>query len=111
MQFPFTFIHSLKNTLYIPRSFNLVLFREYVLVLQGEKRPPEVPAAPPLSLLETPLKKETYKKLVKSRVINFWEKHLIGEASVLRESGFMPYFHPEYLSLLKPHRILTSAGK
>ena len=64
----------------------------------------------PLILLESPLKKEPYKKLVKSKVIDYWENKLRGEASFLRESGFMPYFSPEYLSLLKPHRIITSAG-
>ena len=61
----------------------------------------------PLDLLHSPPTKECYKKLIKSKVIDFWETKLRAEAP---STLSLPYFHPEYLSLGSPHKILTSAG-
>ena len=62
----------------------------------------------PLKLLQDPPNKEAFKKLVKSKVTDFWEKKLQNEASFLPS---LTYFHPEYMSLASPHRIWTTAGQ
>ena len=45
-----------------------------------------------------------FKKLVKSRVLDFWEGHLRLEALKLK------YFKPEFMSLTRPHSLLSSCG-
>ena len=62
---------------------------------------------PPVQLLMNPLSKEQFKKLVKARVINFWENTLRSEAAPLTS---LQYFKPCNMSLTKPHPIWTSAG-
>ena len=62
----------------------------------------------PLHLLHTPPPKLQFKKLVKSRVLDFWELKLRSEASFLPS---LPYFQPEFLSLTSPHRLWSSAGQ
>ena len=49
-----------------------------------------------------------FKKLVKSKVIDYWESKLRDEAASLKS---LKYFHPEYLSLSKPHPIWWTAGE
>ena len=61
----------------------------------------------PLDLLQNPLRKDDYKKLIKSRVINYWELALRSEAAQLPS---LKYFHSSYMSLTKPHPIWTSAA-
>ena len=61
----------------------------------------------PLLLLYQPPVKEAYKKLVKSRVLDYWETKLRSESSYLPS---LSYFHPQYLSLSNPHRLWTTAG-
>ena len=61
----------------------------------------------PLTLLDKPLTKETHKKLVKSKVLDYWEVKLRAEAAPLTS---LKYFQPEFLSLSSPHRLLTAAG-
>ena len=61
----------------------------------------------PLQILENPPKKEYFKKLIKSRVLDYWEKNLRGEASFLPS---LKNFRPEYMSLSKPHPIWSTAG-
>lgn len=63
----------------------------------------------PISLLEHPMTKYSYKKLVKSRVIDFWEGHLREESYKLREDS-LKYFRAEYMSLMKPHPLWSSCG-
>ena len=63
----------------------------------------------PVSLLQYPMTKCSYKKLVKSRVIDYWEGHLREEAYKLRE-GSLKYFKPEYMSLIKPHPLWSTCG-
>ena len=61
----------------------------------------------PLQLLEHPPDKEKFKKLVRSRVIDHWEEKFRTEASVLPS---LTYFHPQFMSLAKPHPLWLSAG-
>ena len=61
----------------------------------------------PLSLLEAPMTKQKYKKLVKQQIVNFWEIRLRNEASSLSS---LEFFHPNFMSLCSPHPIWTTAG-
>ena len=61
----------------------------------------------PIVILDDPPSKEAFKKLLKARVVDYWEKKLRGEASLLSS---LLYFKPEYMSLSKPHPIWTTAG-
>ena len=61
----------------------------------------------PLRILENPPCKEKYKKLIKSKITDYWELKLRGEASLLSS---LVYFKPEYMSLVKPHPIWSTAG-
>ena len=61
----------------------------------------------PLLLLENPLPKNKFKQLVKTKVTDFWIRKLREEASLLPS---LDYFHPEFLSLSRPHMLLISAG-
>ena len=62
----------------------------------------------PLQLLENPPTKEAFRKLVKSKLFDYWEVKFRSESSVLPS---LPYFHPEFLSLRAPHRLWTTAGR
>ena len=59
----------------------------------------------PLQLLDTPLSKEKFKKLAKSKVIDLWETKLRGEATLLPS---LKHFKPEYMSLTRPHPLWTT---
>ena len=61
----------------------------------------------PLKLLNNPLGKEAFKKLVKKHVVNYWEIKLRSDAAPL--SSLM-YFKPEFMSLTRPHPLLVTAG-
>ena len=61
----------------------------------------------PIYFMTTALSKEAYKKLIKSKVIDFWEDKLRAEASFLPS---LRLFLTPYFSLCHPHRIWTSAG-
>ena len=61
----------------------------------------------PLVILQNPPNKETFKNLVKAKVVNYWEIKLRGEASLLSS---LVYFRPEFMSLTKPHPIWRTAG-
>ena len=61
----------------------------------------------PLTFLASPLPKEDFKLLVKKHVINYWEIKLRQEVS---ELSSLKYFQPQYMSLVKPHHLLTTAG-
>ena len=62
----------------------------------------------PLSLLQTPLSKCSFKTLIKKKVLNFWEVSLRTTAATNYTS--LMYFHPHFMSLSAPHPMLTSAG-
>lgn len=63
----------------------------------------------PLTLLQHPLSKYSYQKIIKSRVIDFWEKHLRVEALKLRDHS-LKYFRAEFMSLTKPHPLWSTCG-
>ena len=62
---------------------------------------------PPLVLLSNPPTKEAFKKLVKAKVIDYWESKLRSEAAFLPSLKFL---RPQYMSLTSPHKLLTTAG-
>ena len=61
----------------------------------------------PLMLLENPPKKETFKNLVKKRIVKYWEEILTMEAQQLPSLCF---FNPRVHSLTRPHPIWLAAG-
>ena len=61
----------------------------------------------PLVLLTDPISKDKLKNLVKSKVMDYWEKILRHEAS---QKPSLLYFKPQFYSLRKPHNIITSTG-
>ena len=63
----------------------------------------------PIELLTNPLTKHSFKHLVKSRVTDYWENLLRGEAS-FSELPSLKYFQPSFMSLSSPHPLWSSAG-
>ena len=61
----------------------------------------------PLSLLKSDLSKDQLKIMVRKQIINYWEMKLRSDAEPLLS---LQYFHPEYMSLCRPHPIWTTAG-
>ena len=61
----------------------------------------------PLTLLTTHSTKEELKNLFKKHVLSYWEVKLRLEAEPLQS---LQYFKPQYMSLAKPHPLLTTAG-
>ena len=55
----------------------------------------------------SPLKKEEFKKLVKKKIISYWEILLRSEALNLPS---LTYFKPSMMSLCRPHPLFSSAG-
>ena len=60
----------------------------------------------PLVILDNPPTKESYKKMVKSHILDFWENKLRGEASMLPS---LDYCKASFMSLTNPHPIWTTA--
>ena len=63
----------------------------------------------PLQLLDNPPEKESFKKLTKLKVAEYWQLYLRNKI-VEDELSSLEYFKPEYCSLLKPHPILYTAA-
>ena len=61
----------------------------------------------PSILLDQPLKKETFKILVKKKIVSYWEMQLRQEAS---SSSSLCFFKPEFMSICKQHPLWYSAG-
>ena len=61
----------------------------------------------PLHLIKKPLPKSEFRRLARSRVVDYWETKLRLKASSLDSLAF---FRPEFHSLLQPHPILWTAG-
>ena len=61
----------------------------------------------PLSLLENPLTKPKFKKLIKSRVLDYWRRKYELEAS---ERDSLEFFKPQFLSLSRPHPLWTTCA-
>ena len=93
--------HAEHALLCLPKSANSWFYQLKVICLQYN-------LPHPLILLKKPLSKEAFKKLIKAKVIDFWEIKLRKEAIFLPS---LEYFQPEFYSLSSPHRILTSAGQ
>ena len=61
----------------------------------------------PLSLLSHPLSKSSFKTLVKKRVVDYWQQEVQEEAK--SKPSLLKFFKPEYMSLVKPHPLWTTA--
>ena len=61
----------------------------------------------PITFLDSPPTKESFKKLVKSAVIDFWEQKFRAEAAFLKE-GSLKYFDPSFMSLSRTHPLFTT---
>ena len=61
----------------------------------------------PESLMSSTPSKSSFKKLAKSKVLDYWEAKLRSDASTLTSLSF---FKPEFYSLARPHPIFSSAG-
>ena len=63
----------------------------------------------PITFLDNPPTRDTFKRLVKSAVMDYWQKKLRGEASFLREKS-LKYFDPKFMSLSTTHPLFTTCG-
>ena len=61
----------------------------------------------PASLFAQPLPKPVFKRMVKKKVINFWEHTFRKESS---EVTSLCFFKPHFMSLLHPHPMWKTAG-
>ena len=61
----------------------------------------------PLIVLQSPLSKLRWKHLCKSKVVDWWEQKLRGEADLLPS---LQHFKPAYMSLSSPHPLWSCAG-
>ena len=59
----------------------------------------------PVTLLTQQMTKHSYKSLIKSRVLDFWETSYRQEA-LLKSS--LQYFKPQFMSLARPHPLWTT---
>ena len=89
--------HALTTTPFAGKSW----FTEIRLICQLYSLPH------PLELLTNPMDKNTFKRLVKSKVTDYWEIKLRQEAALLPSLAF---FKPQFHSLTSPHPILWSPG-
>ena len=60
----------------------------------------------PLVILDNPPTKESYKKMVQSHILDYWENKLRGEASMLQS---LEHCNPSFMSLASPQPIWTTA--
>ena len=61
----------------------------------------------PLDLLNSPPSRLKFKNLVKKKIISHWEDQLRSESAILPS---LEFFHPEYMSLTRPHLLYSTAG-
>ena len=61
----------------------------------------------PSTLLANPLSKPAFKRLVKSKITDYWEVKLRQEVASLQS---LTYFTPSYMSLSSAHPVWTTAG-
>ena len=62
----------------------------------------------PLILLQNPRSKEEFKKLIRTKITDFWQTKL-REHSATLENKSLKYFKPKYMSLSKPHPMYEHA--
>ena len=60
----------------------------------------------PLSILDDPPKKETFKRQVKTSILEFWQQQYRQRVATLPS---LRYFHPQFMSLSRPHPILSTS--
>ena len=63
----------------------------------------------PLHLLQSPLQKDAFKRLIKKNVLDYWEQLLRAEAADPRYSS-LTFFNPKFMSLSTPHPLWTTCG-
>ena len=63
----------------------------------------------PITFLQNPPSKTSFKELVKSAVIDFWEKKHRGQALFLRGKS-LKYFNPDFMCLTSSHPIFSTCG-
>ena len=63
----------------------------------------------PITFLNNPPSKQSFKRLVKSAVIDHWEQKLREQAVFLQEAS-LKYFKPDYMSLSVTHPLYSSCG-
>ena len=63
----------------------------------------------PLTFLENPLSKCQFKRLVKSKVQDYWQENLRSRAKPNALSS-LSFFKPQFMSLSKPHPLWTTAS-
>ena len=61
----------------------------------------------PITFLDNPPIKYAFKRMIKSAVMDYWEKRLCGQALCMKS---LTYFHPAYMSLSQTHALFTSCG-
>ena len=61
----------------------------------------------PLILLKESPTASTFNRLVKSKIVDYWEVRLRADASPMTS---IPYFKPAFMSLTSPHPIWSSCG-
>ena len=61
----------------------------------------------PLQLLQNLPTKQSFNKLVKSKIIDFWEKHL---RSIAATKTSLTYFKPVFMSLTSPHPMFSTCS-
>ena len=59
----------------------------------------------PLFLLANPPPKQTFKTLVKKKILDYWQRKYRAEAL---EMESLPYFKPQFTSLRQPHPLWTT---
>ena len=63
----------------------------------------------PRDLLSFPIPKQSFKKIIRKKVLDFWEQRLRDEAEDPRYSS-LTFFKPRFMSLTSPHPLWSSAG-
>ena len=63
----------------------------------------------PVTFLDNPPSKASFKRLVKSAIMNCWEKKLRGQAFFLRDKS-LKYFDANFMSLSQTHPIFLTCG-
>ena len=61
----------------------------------------------PLSILEDPPLHNSLKRMIKSKMVDYWEIKLQADSSQLTS---VPFFNPYFMSLTKPHSFWSSSG-
>ena len=60
-----------------------------------------------LALLNLPIKKDLFKKVIKSKIVDYWQQQLRNEA---RSLSSLKYFNPYFYTLCRPSKAYEMAG-